>query len=116
MRHRNSGTILDRKRGPREALLRGLATNIVLYEKIRTTKAKAKAVRPLVEKMITIGKDGTVNARRAVAAVIYGENAVKKVVEEIAPRYKSRVGGYVRITGVGRRQGDGAEMVQIELV
>ncbi|MBI4458139.1 50S ribosomal protein L17 [Candidatus Uhrbacteria bacterium] len=116
MRHRNSGKILDREKGPRAALLRGLATNIILYEKVRTTKAKAKAVRPLVEKMISVGKEGSVNARRAVAAVIYGENAVKKVIEDIAPRYKTRQGGYVRITNIGQRQGDAAEMVQIELV
>ncbi|MEA3249631.1 MAG: 50S ribosomal protein L17 [Patescibacteria group bacterium] len=116
MRHRKSGKTLDRKKGPREALLRSLATSVILYEKIKTTKAKAKAVRPMVEKLITVGKDGTLTARRRVNRVVYGDNAVKKVMEEISPRYKDRQGGYTRITGIGTREGDGAEMVQIELV
>jgi len=116
MRHRNSGTVLDRKKGPREALLRGLATSIVLYEKVKTTKAKAKAVRPLVERMITTGKAGTLSARRTMGAFLYDQKAVKKVMDELGPRYKERTGGYTRLTNLGRRQGDGAEMVQIELV
>jgi large subunit ribosomal protein L17 len=116
MRHRNTGKILDRKKGPRAALLRSLATSIVLFEKVKTTKAKAKAVRPLVEKLITKGKPGTVTARRIIAATLYGENATKKVIEVLSPRYKDRAGGYTRITNLNRREGDGAEMVQIELV
>ncbi len=116
MRHRNAGKILDRKRGPRAALLRSLATSIVLYEKVKTTKAKAKAVRPIVEKMITAGKTGTLAGRRTLAAFLYGDNATKKVMEALAPRYKDRKGGYTRITNLGRREGDGAEVVQIELV
>ncbi len=107
---------MDRKKGPREALLRSLATSVILYEKVKTTKAKAKAVRPLVERLITVGKEGTVTARRRINSKIYGDNAVKKVVEELAPRYKDRQGGYTRITNIGQRQGDGAEIVQIELV
>jgi len=107
---------LDRKKGPREALLRSLATSVILYEKVQTTKAKAKAVRPLVERLITAGKTGTVTARRRVARVVYGDNATKKVLEELSPRYKDRKGGYLRITPLGHRQGDGAEMVQIEFV
>jgi len=116
MRHRNAGKILDRKKGPREALLRSLATSIVLYEKITTTKAKAKAVKPIVEKLITVGKVGTLVARRKLAKTLYGENAVKKVLEELAPRYKARTGGYLRLTQLDRRQGDSAEMVRVELV
>lgn len=116
MRHRKDGKTLDRKKGPREALLRSLATSVILYEKVKTTKAKAKAVRSLVERTITVGKEGTVTARRRVNQVVYGDNAVKKVVEELGPRYKDRQGGYTRITGIGNRQGDGAEIVQIELV
>ena len=116
MRHRNSGKILDRKKGPREALLRNLATSVILFEKVKTTKAKAKAVRPLVERMITTGKTDSVLARRRLTQVLYGQNVMKKVVEELGPRYKARNGGYTRITGLGRREGDGAEMVQIELV
>jgi large subunit ribosomal protein L17 len=117
MRHRTSGTILDRKKGPREALLRNLATSVILYEKVKTTKAKAKAVRPLVEKMITAGKTGTLVGRRKVSAYLHNnENAAKKVMEVLGPRYKDRKGGYTRLTNLVRRQGDGAEMIQIELV
>ena len=116
MRHRNTGKILDRKKGPREALLRNLAMSVILYEKITTTKAKAKAVRPLVEKMISVGKGGTLTSRRTLSSFFYTENAAKKVMEELAPRYKDRNGGYVRLTNLVRRSGDGAEMVQIELV
>jgi len=116
MRHRKEGTTLDRKKGPREALLRSLATSVIIYEKVQTTKAKAKAVQSLVERLITDGRKGDLTARRRVNQVVYGDNAVKKVVEELGPRYKDRKGGYTRITGIGFRQGDGAEMVQIELV
>ena len=97
-------------------MFRNLATSIILYEKVKTTRAKAKAVRSLVERMITISKTGTVTARRNIAKLLYGDNTVKKLVEELGPRYKDRNGGYTRITALGQRQGDGAEMVQIELV
>jgi large subunit ribosomal protein L17 len=116
MRHNTKGTILDRKKGPREALLRNLASNIILREKVKTTRAKAKAVQPLVEKAITVGKAGGINARRSLVAMLYGENVASKVLEVVAPRYQARVGGYTRVTALGRREGDGAEMVQIELV
>ncbi|MEY4723604.1 MAG: ribosomal protein [Candidatus Parcubacteria bacterium] len=117
MRHRNKGFILDRKKGPREALLAGLATSIILYEKIKTTRAKAAAVRPLVERVITAGRTGSIIGRRKVSAYLRGnENAAKKVMEVIGPRYKERAGGYVRVTKLMQRMGDGAEMVQIELV
>lgn len=116
MRHNTKGTILDRKKGPREALLRSLATSVLLREKVKTTRAKAKAAAPLVEKAITIGKNGGVGARRALASMLYGENVARKVVEVVSPRYKARNGGYTRITALGRREGDGAEMVQIALI
>lgn len=116
MRHRKNVPTLDRKKGPREALLRGLAQSVVLYEKVKTTRAKAKAVQPIVERLVTTGKKGTLAARRAIAAVMYHENATKKVMEVLGPRYKERKGGYTRISLVGRRQGDGAEMVQLEFV
>jgi large subunit ribosomal protein L17 len=116
MRHRNTGKVLDRKIGPRTALLRSLATSVILYEKIKTTKAKAKAVRPMVERLITIGKEGTLTARRRLTAVLYTESAVRKLMEEIGPRYKDRKGGYVRLTSLGSRGGDAAELSQIELV
>jgi large subunit ribosomal protein L17 len=116
MRHRKKGKILDRKVGPRTALLRGLAVSLILYEKMQTTKAKAKTVKPIVEKLITRGKENTLAARRHLLKYLYKEAAVKKVLEVISPRYKDRKGGYTRIINVGRRQGDGAEIVQIELV
>ena len=116
MRHRKKGTILDRKVAQRKALLRSLAVSLILYEKIKTTKAKAKALKPVVEKMITRGKEDTLAARRNLLKYLYKEAAVKKVLEELSPRYKERPGGYTRILNLKRRQGDGAEIVQIELV
>ena len=116
MRHRNTTKTLDRKAAPRKALLRGLAESIVLYEKVKTTKAKAKAVRSLVERSITVAKRGDLTARRRLLATFHNEKAVKKALEVIGPRYKDRQGGYTRIIPIGFRKGDGAEMVQIELV
>ena len=116
MRHRKNVPTLDRKKAPREALLRNLAQSVVLYEKVQTTRAKAKAVQPLVERCVTLGKVGTLTSRRQLGRVFYHENAVKKMLEVLGPRYKERKGGYTRITNVGRRQGDGAEIVQIEFV
>ena len=116
MRHRKKGKILDRKVGPRTALLRGLAVSLILYEKMQTTKAKAKTVKPIVEKLITRGKINTLATRRYLLKYLYKEAAVKKVLEALGPRYKDRKGGYTRIINIGRRQGDAAEIVQIELV
>lgn len=116
MRHRVKNAILSRTKGPREALLRNLATSVILYEKVKTTKAKAKFVRPIVEKAITIGGEGTLAARRKLHKIFTLENAVKKVVEDLGPKYKDRKGGYTRITALKRREGDAAELVQIELV
>ncbi len=116
MRHRKTGKILDRKKAPRLALLRGLATSVILYEKVKTTEAKAKAIRPIVERLITISKGGTVTDRRRLSSKLYGENVVKKLIEEVGPRYKTRPGGYTRITKLTPRQGDGAAMAQIELI
>ncbi len=116
MRHRKQGKVLDRKVGPRTALLRGLATSMMLHEKVRTTKAKAKTVQPMVERLITVGKKNTLDARRQLGAVLYTQGAVKKVLEVLGPRYQARRGGYTRITKIGRRQGDAAEMVVLEMV
>ncbi len=116
MRHRKKVKIIDRKKDPRKALLRSLATNLILYEKIKTTKTKAKAVKPIVEKLITKGKDNSLQTRRELIKYLYLENAVKKILEELSPRYKERKGGYTRIVKLGPRQGDGAEMAQIEFV
>jgi len=116
MRHRNKNKILDRKKGPRELMLRNLASSILIYEKVKTTKAKAQAVRPLVEKMITSAKVGDLNSRRGLIKVLLQKNAVKKAMDVLGDRYKNRPGGYTRTTKLGVRPGDGAEMVQIELV
>ncbi len=116
MKHLSKGKILDRKKAPRKALLRGLATDLVLYEKIKTTEAKAKALKPIVEKLITKGKAGDLHARRELMKYLYLSNAVKKVLEELGPRYKERKGGYTRIIKLGTRQGDAAKIVQIEFV
>ena len=116
MRHRKKGTILGREKAPREALLRNLAASVILYEKVKTTEAKAKAVKPLVEKAITSGKRPTIASRRKLMSFFYTDHPVKKIFEVLGPRYQSRAGGYTRIVKLGARKNDGAEMVQIELV
>ena len=116
MRHRNKNKILDRKKGPRELMLRNLAASLLLYEKVKTTKAKAQAVKPLVERLITTAKAGNLASRRGLIKVLTQKKAVLKAMEVLGERYKTRPGGYTRITKLGTRAGDGAEMVQIELV
>lgn len=116
MRHRKKGTTLDRAKQPRELMLRNLASSVFIYEKVKTTSAKAKAVKSLVEKMITVSKDGDLTARRKLIAVLPQKMAIKKAMEVLGARYKDRKGGYTRIVKLGSRQGDGAEMVQLELV
>jgi len=116
MRHRNKNVILDRAKAPRELMLRNLASSIIIYEKVKTTEAKAKAVRPLLDRMITVAKTGDLAARRRLLATLPQTLAVKKAMEVLGDRYKERPGGYSRIVKLGARQGDGAEMVQIELV
>jgi len=116
MRHRNKVKTLDRKKAPREALIRHLATSVILYEKIQTTAAKAKVLRPFVEKLITSGKKPTLANRRELMKSFYTEHPVNKILEVLSPRYMTRSGGYTRIVKIGHRQGDGADIVQIELV
>lgn len=116
MRHRNTGTILDRKKAPRELMLRNLAASVLLYEKVKTTEAKAKAVRSLVERAITVSKRGDLTARRSLLKTLPQPMAVKKALEVLGKRYQERAGGYTRITKLQSRVGDGAAMVQIELV
>lgn len=116
MQKRRKGAILDRKKGPRTALLRGLVTSVILHEHVNTTLAKAKAVRPMVEKVITTGRAKTLTSRRNLMKVLMVESAVNKVLEELGPRYAERKGGYTRIIKLGQRQGDGAEIAQIQLV
>lgn len=112
MRHRKLG----RTSSHREALFRNQLQSLVDHERIVTTLPKAKELRPLAEKMITRGKHGTVHARRWVLRWILRRDLVKKLFDDIAPRFTERPGGYLRITKLGPRPGDGAEMAVIELV
>jgi len=116
MRHRNKGRILSRTTAPRKHLLANLAQSVILYEKVRTTEAKAKEVRGVVERMITSGKKPTLATRRLLLKKLPTESAVKKVLEVLGPRYAARNGGYTRITKLEPRLGDNAPMVQLELV
>ena len=116
MRHKVVGRKLGRSTGHRRAMYRNLVTDLLDYERITTTEAKAKEVRGLAEKMITLGKDGGLNSRRQALSFIIDKKVIEKVFTELAPRYAERPGGYTRITKLGPRLGDGAAMVQLELV
>lgn len=116
MKHRVGYNRLGRKASHRKAMLKNMATSLLRYERIRTTKAKAKEVRRLTERLITRGKTDSVHNRRTVTASIGDKAVVAKLFEEIGPRYVSRPGGYTRMLKLGQRQGDAAEMVVLELV
>ncbi len=115
MNKKNKGRKFSRKIGPRRALLRVLVNNFFLHEKIKTTEAKAKELRSIAEKMITRAKDENLANRRLLATSLTPK-MTKKVIEQIAPTYKDRQGGYTRITKLGPRNSDSAKMVIIELV
>ena len=116
MRHKKKGKTLGRKKAPRKALIRGLVTSFVIYEKIKTTHAKAKVLRPVVEKIITLAKKDTLHNRRQAIKILYLENTLKKLFEVIGPKYKERKGGYTRIIKLTPRQNDSAKMAILELV
>lgn len=116
MRHRKAGVKLKRDISGRRALLRGLVTNVIEEERITTTVPKAKAARPLVEKMITLAKEDSPHARRQAAAFLMTPQAVEKLFDRLGPRFNQREGGYTRITKLGWRKGDGAETAKLELV
>jgi len=116
MRHGVAGHKLNRSHGHRRALRRNLVTALFRHGRIRTTKAKARSIRAEAEKLITKGKRGDLHARRQVAAVLTDPLVTRKVFEELAPRYATREGGYIRMLKLGQRQGDGADMVILELV
>jgi len=116
MRHKVSGRKLGRSTGHRRAMYRNLVTDFLGYEKIVTTEAKAKEVRALAEKMITLGKEGGLNSRRRALSFILDKKVTEKIFSELASRYAERPGGYTRITKLGSRLGDGAVMCQLELV
>ena len=116
MRHRVDGYKLKRPVDSRNALLRNLATSVIEKERVITTVPKAKAVRPLVEQMITLAKADTLHTRRQAAAVLRTPASVKKLFDTLGTRFGQRNGGYTRITRLGPRKGDGAEQAMIELV
>lgn len=116
MRHLKKGRSLHRPSGHRKALLCNLAAAVLTHERVQTTEAKAKEVRGLVDRIITWGKRGDLHARRLAARYVRSRTIVKKVFDELAPRYQTRPGGYTRILKVGPRHGDNAPMVIMELV
>ena len=116
MRHRNAGFKLGRNTSHRRAMLRNLVTSVILMDRVETTITKCKASRPIVEKMITLGKNGSVHARRQALAYLMTPESVDRLFNVVAPRYASRQGGYLRITRTGPRKGDAAELAYIELL
>lgn len=116
MRHQVKRGMLGRNTAHRRALLRNLVTSFLERERMRTTLAKARAVRPIAEKMITLAKRGTLHARRQALAYLTKEAAVKKLFDDIGPRFTERPGGYTRIVKLDKRAGDGASMAMLELV
>ena len=116
MRHRKAGRQLGRDSAHRRALYRNLVTELLRYERITTTDAKAREIRPIAEKMITLGRRGDLHARRQALRYIYDRYVVEKVFDDLAPRMADRPGGYLRITRLEPRKGDGAKMAVIETV
>jgi large subunit ribosomal protein L17 len=116
MRHKISGRKLGRNSSHRKAMMRNMVTSLLDHEKITTTDARAKELRKIAEKMITLGKRGTLHARRQVMQVVMDKDVVGKLFKRLAPRYADRPGGYTRIIKLGFRQGDNAALSLIELV
>jgi len=115
MNHSNTKRTFSREKGQRDALLKTLSVSLIKLGKITTTEAKASSLRSIVEKLVTKGREGTLNSHRLLAGKI-GTVAANKIVKDIAPKYKDRKGGYLRITKLSSRINDGAKMVQIEFV
>lgn len=116
MRHLNSGSKLGKQPAHRRAVLRNLVTNVIEHERITTTVTRAKAARPIVEKMITLGKRDSLASRRQAASFLMTPVATQKLFADIAPRYGDRAGGYTRIIHAGFRIGDGAQLAILELL
>ena len=116
MRHNVMGRKLGRSTNQRKALFRNLATELFRHNKIKTTAAKAKAIQPIAEHLITLARRGDLHARRLAAREIYDPAVLQKLFDEIGPQMESRAGGYTRIYKLGPRHGDAADMAQIELV
>jgi large subunit ribosomal protein L17 len=116
MRHKVAGYKLKRESGARKALFKGLVTNVIEHERIITTVPKAKAIKPMVDKMITLAKRDTLHARRQAAGLLNTPAALKKLFDKLGTRFGQRQGGYTRIVRLGFRKGDGAEQAMLELV
>jgi large subunit ribosomal protein L17 len=116
VRHAKTGRKLGRDAAHRKALYSNLAGALIEHGRIKTTEAKAKAVKPIAEKMITLGRRGDLSARRQATSYLRSRDVVHKLFAEVAPRFADRPGGYSRIVKLGTRQGDAAEMVYLELV
>jgi len=116
VRHHRSGKKLGRDSAHRKALYANLTASLIEHGRIRTTETKAKAVRPIAEKIVTLGREGTIHARRQVLAYIRSQEVTHKLFSEVAPRFKDRPGGYTRIVKLGPRQGDSAPMAYLEFV
>src|SRR2546425_2943186 len=116
MRHLNSGSKLGRNPAHRRATLRNLVTNLIERERITTTLTRARAARPIAERMITLGKKDTLQTRRQAAAFLMTPAATQKLFRDIAPRFSDRSGGYTRIVAAGWRVGDGAKVAILELI
>ena len=116
MRHGLSGRKLSRPTAHRMSMLRTAVTDLLRHESIETTEAKAREIRRLAEKVITRGKKGTLHDRRLAAAVLTDDSVVRKLFEELGPRYESRPGGYTRMVKLGPRRGDAAPMAIVELL
>ncbi len=116
MRHHRTGKKLGRDSSHRKAMYANLAAALIEHGRIRTTETKAKAVRPIVEKMITLGRDGSIHARRQALAFLRTQEVVHLLFSEVAPRFQDRPGGYTRVVKLGPRQGDAAPMAYLELV
>jgi large subunit ribosomal protein L17 len=116
MRHQRAGKKLGRDSAHRKALYANLAGALIEHGRIKTTEAKAKAVKPIAEQMITLGRRGDIHARRQAIAYLRSKDVVHKLFSDVGPRFAERPGGYSRIVKLGPRQGDAAEMVYLELV
>lgn len=116
MRHRVAGRKFGRNTGQRKALFKGLAVSLILNERVTTTEAKAKTIRPIVEKLVTMSRNDTEHHRRLVMSRIGDELATAKLFEVLGPRFEDQAGGYTRIYKIGQRKGDAAPMAMIEFV
>ncbi|MGD2154457.1 MAG: 50S ribosomal protein L17 [Gemmatimonadales bacterium] len=116
MRHRRKGRQLSRTASHRKAMLSNMATSLVRHERIKTTTAKAKELRPFAERLITLARRGDLHARRQAARRIHDKEALRKLFDTLGPRYADRSGGYLRILKLGRRKGDGSQIALVQLV